>query len=82
MQPEANKATVRRWFEDLFNAGNLDVADEIVTPDHAHHDPTLPDIPSGPEGQRQIVGLYRDAFWSNYDAMGIMQQIGAVPQQG
>ena len=141
VQPEENKAIVRRWYEELFNTGNLDSADEIVTPDHAHHDPTLPDISSGPEGQRQLVSLYRDAFpdahitvedqlaeddkvvtrwsargthqgelmgipatgsrveisgisinrvsggrieetWSNYDALGIMQQIGAVPQQG
>jgi steroid delta-isomerase-like uncharacterized protein len=138
VQPEENKATVRRWYEDLFNPGNLDLADEIVTPDHAHHDPTLPDISSGPEGQRQLVSLYRGAFpdahitvedqlaegdkvvtrwsaagthqgelmgvppsgnrveisgisinrvsggkiqetWSNYDALGIMQQIGAIP---
>ena len=31
---EENKALVRRWFEDLFNEGNPDVADEIIAPDH------------------------------------------------
>src|SRR5919199_6204008 len=59
---EENKAIARRWFEELFNQGNLEVADEIVAPDHVNHDPTLPDIPTGPEGQKQIVNLYRGAF--------------------
>jgi hypothetical protein len=59
---EVNKAVARRWFEELFNAGNLEVADEIIAPDHVNHDPTLPDIPTGPEGQKQVVNLYRGAF--------------------
>jgi steroid delta-isomerase-like uncharacterized protein len=59
---EENKAIVRRWFEDLFNGGNLDVADEIVAPNHVTHDPALPDILYGPEGQKQVVSLYRGAF--------------------
>jgi steroid delta-isomerase-like uncharacterized protein len=138
---EENKAVVRRWFEELFNAGNLEVADEIIAADHVNHDPTLPDIPTGPEGQKQVVNLYRGAFtnahisvedqlaegdrvatrwtgsgthqgefmgvaptgnqvtitgitiyrvsggkiaesWTNYDALGMMQQIGAVPELG
>jgi predicted SnoaL-like aldol condensation-catalyzing enzyme len=59
---EESKAIVRRWFEDLFNEGNLDVADEIVAPNHVAHDPALPDILSGPEGQKRVVSLYRGAF--------------------
>ena len=62
MSAEENKALVRRWFEDLFNTGNLDVAEEIIAQDHALHDPNLPDLPSGPEGDKQIVNLYRSAF--------------------
>jgi steroid delta-isomerase-like uncharacterized protein len=135
---EENKALVRRWFEELLNQNNLDVADEIVARDHVEHDPTLPDTPPGPEGVRQSVSLYHRAFpdahitvedqiaegdrvvtrwtgrgthqgdlmgvppsgnrvtvagvtinriadgkiaesWDNYDAMGMMQQIGAIP---
>lgn len=55
-------AVARRWFEDLFNRGNLEVADEIIASEHVNHDPTLPDIPPGLEGQKQIVNLYRGAF--------------------
>jgi SnoaL-like polyketide cyclase len=59
---EESKAIVRRWFEDLFNEGTLDVADEIVAPNHVARDPALPDILSGPEGQKHVVSLYRGAF--------------------
>ncbi len=138
---EENKALVRRWFEDLFNEGNLDVADEIVAQDHVAHDPVLRDLPTGPEADKQVVNIYHGAFpdanitvedqiaegdevatrwsgrgthqgelmgvpasgnrvevsgmtinrisegkiaetWTNYDALGMMQQIGAIPEPG
>ena len=138
---EENKALVRRWFEELFNQGNLDVADEIVAQDHTLHDPVIGGLPTGPEGDKQIVNTYHGAFpdasitvedqiaegdevatrwtgrgthqgelmgvaasgnrveiagmminrvsggkiaetWTNYDAMGMMQQVGAVPPPG
>ena len=39
---EENKATARRFYEELFNQGNLDAAQEIVTPDFVIHDPNIP----------------------------------------
>jgi ketosteroid isomerase-like protein len=59
---EENKALVRRWFENLFNAGDLTVADEITAQDSVNHDPTLDDLPRGPEGDKQVVSLYGGAF--------------------
>ena len=141
MSAEENKTLVRRWFEELFNAENLDVADEFVAQDHVAHDPVLPDLPPGPEGDKQVVNFYHSAFpdanitiedqiaegdevatrwtgrgthqgelmgvpasgnrvevsgmtinrvsggkiaetWTNYDVLGMMQQIGAVPSPG
>jgi hypothetical protein len=86
---EENKALVRRWFEEVFNAQNFDVADEITAQDTVNHDPTLTDLPSGPEGDRYVVNLYHGAFpdanitiWTSYDALGMMQQIGAIPEPG
>ena len=135
---EGNKALARRWFEELFNAQNLEVADEITAPDSVNHDPLLTSLPSGPEGDRYIVNLYHGSFpdaqitiedqiaegdrvvtrwtgrgthrvefmgvppsdnrveiagmtinrvsggkiaetWTLYDALGLMQQIGAMP---
>ena len=50
MSAEDNKALVRCWFEELFNEAKLDLADEIVTPDHFSHDPSTPEHLPGPEG--------------------------------
>lgn len=59
---EENKAVVRRFVEEVMNAGNLDAADELVAPDHVNHDPTAPEVPPGPEGVKQLIGMYRAAF--------------------
>jgi steroid delta-isomerase-like uncharacterized protein len=138
---ETNKALTRRWFEDLFNEGNLSVADELLAQNHVVHDPVFTDLPTGPEADKQIVNIYHGAFpdanitiedqiaegdkvatrwtgrgthqgefmgvdptdnrvelsgmtinrisegkiaetWTNYDALGMMQQIGAIPEPG
>jgi steroid delta-isomerase-like uncharacterized protein len=138
---EENRALVRRWFNDLFNTGNLAVADEITAQESVTHDPTLGELPRGPEGDKQVVNLYRSAFpdahitveeqlaegdevvtrwtgrgthqgelmgvppsgnrvevsgitinrisegkivetWTNFDALGMMRQIGAIGEPG
>ena len=138
---EENKATSRRFYEELFNQGDLDAAEEIVTPDFVIHDPNIPEEPRGPEGLKQFVSMYRNAFpdlnftieeqiaegekvatrwvaygthqgelmglaptgkrvtvraftlqrfsggkiaedWAHYDALGMMRQIGAIPEPG
>ena len=57
-----NKQVVRKLFNDLLNKGNLAVADEIIAPNHVNHDPATPDTGKGPDGEKQIVTLYRNAF--------------------
>jgi steroid delta-isomerase-like uncharacterized protein len=138
---EANKTIVRRLFEELWNKGNLSVADELFAPTYAHHDPSTPDVGTGPEGEKKRATLYRTAFpdlrltiediiaegetvvarwscrgthkgdlsriaptgkqfnisgvsiarfasgkmvegWVNWDALGLMQQLGVVPELG
>lgn len=139
MSAEGNKAIARRFYEELFGEGNLDLADEIVTPDFVVHDPNVPGGGvRGPEGLKGFVSMYRGAFpdlhmdirdqvaegdevgtrfvatgthrgelmgipptgnrvevgaftlhrfsdgkisedWANYDALGMMRQLGAVP---
>lgn len=135
---EANKAIARRVVEDIFNAGRLEVADEIVTPDFVGHDPASPEPITGPEGLRRQAEGYRTAFpdvrltiedeiaegdrvvtrwsargthegelfgipatgkqatvtgitidriddgrivetWTNWDTLGLLQQLGAIP---
>ena len=60
MSAEDNKAIARRWYEEVFNAGNLDLIHELFAPNFVDHDPVNP-LP-GLEGVRQVVGMYRGAF--------------------
>jgi predicted ester cyclase len=136
---EHNKATVRRLVEELWNKGNLSVADELFAPTYEHHDASTLDFGRGPEGEKKRATLYRTAFpdlhlmigdilaegetvmtrwscrgthkgdlsgiaptgkqftisgvtiarfagskivegWVNWDALGLMQQLGVVPE--
>ena len=136
---EQNKAVVRRTFEELWNKGNLSIADELFAPNYDHHDPSTPDVGRGPESEKKRATLYRNAFpdlrltvegltaegetvvarwschgthkgelngipptgkqftisgvtiahfengkmvegWVNWDALGLMQQLGLVPE--
>ena len=136
---EVNKTIVRRLFEEVWNKGNLSVADELFTPNYDHHDPSTPDFGRGPESEKKRATLYRTAFpdlrltiediiaegdavmarwscrgthkgalggiaptgkqvtisgvsiarlsggkmaegWINWDALGLMQQLGVVPE--
>lgn len=56
---DTNLAIAQRYFDDIINAGRLDVIDELMAPQFAFHIPTLPDPVRGPEGMKQFVtGLH------------------------
>ncbi len=133
-----NKALARRLVEEAFNAGRLDVTDELVASDYLGHDPSLPEEVRGPAGVKELIAGYRAAFpdihvtiedqiadgdlvvsrwsakgthqgelmgmpatgkqatvtgitidriadgrivesWDNWDTLGLMQQLGAIP---
>ena len=59
---EQNKAAMRRIYEEIWNQGNFKVVDEIVSPDYVGHLPTPPGTPSGREGLRWLIQMYRTAF--------------------
>src|SRR5262245_38371385 len=59
---QQNKAIVRRGFEELFNKGQLDVADEVFAKDYVGHDPALPKDLHGPQEFKKFVQMYRTAF--------------------
>jgi steroid delta-isomerase-like uncharacterized protein len=52
----------RRSFDEIWNNGNLDVADELFSRDYVNHDAASPEIPPGPEGVKQLAKMYRRAF--------------------
>ena len=59
---EGNKNVIRRLFEEVWNKGNLQVTDELFTPNYAHHDASTPDVGRGPESEKKRATLYRTAF--------------------
>lgn len=59
---EQNKTVVRRLVEELWNKGNLPVADELIAPTYTHHDASTPDFGRGPESEKKRATLYRTAF--------------------
>jgi steroid delta-isomerase-like uncharacterized protein len=59
---EANKTLVRRLFDEVWNKGNLPVADELFAQNYNHHDSSTPDLGRGPESEKKRATLYRNAF--------------------
>jgi steroid delta-isomerase-like uncharacterized protein len=60
---EANKALVRRWYDEVASQGDLAVIDDLFAPDHVNHQAeAAPGEGSGPAGQRQLVTALRGAF--------------------
>ena len=63
MSTEANKAIVVQLYEEVFNKGNLDLADKLIAPQAVNHDPQLPPgAPGGPQGLKAAVTMRRRAF--------------------
>ena len=58
---EANKALVRRFLEEAFSQGNLDVLDEIIAPDYVHYMAGVADV-EGPEGNKRMISTLRADF--------------------
>jgi len=62
MPAEENKALVRRWIEEAFNRGNVNIVSELFATNYVNHDPGTPGLSQGPEGAKQFVTRYRSAF--------------------
>ena len=62
MSAEETKAASRRVAEEVFNGGNLDLADQLYAPDYVLHDPSIPEDLHGPEGIKQYATMSLGAF--------------------
>ena len=56
-----NKAQFRRIYEEMFNQGNLVIADELIAPDFLDH-AAPPGSNRGPESMRQLITILSTAF--------------------
>ncbi|MFO0745191.1 MAG: ester cyclase [Myxococcota bacterium] len=53
---------IRRYFEEVWNQGRVEVLDELLTADYQNHSPATPDPAPGPPGLVPIVQAMRAAF--------------------
>ena len=61
MSTEANKALMRRFYEEFWCKGNPEAVDELVSPAYVDHQ--LPDgWPKGPDGLKMLVREWRTGF--------------------
>ncbi len=58
---EENKAIVQRIVHEIWNGANLNLADELISPDYVDS-VAGSDTPVGPEGFKDAVNGVRDAF--------------------
>jgi steroid delta-isomerase-like uncharacterized protein len=56
-----NTALVERFFEEVWNKGNLDLVDELFTPDFEEHN-APPGAMRGHKGYKASVNMFRSAF--------------------
>ena len=61
MSIEENKATIRRFWDEVFNGRKLNVIDDLFTSDYVYHGSGGQDI-RGTEGLKQFLGMYFNAF--------------------
>jgi steroid delta-isomerase-like uncharacterized protein len=62
MSAEENKAIARRHFEELWQKGEVSVADEIYAADAVGHDPMNPSHADYPESEKQAIIRDNTAF--------------------
>lgn len=56
-----NEKIARLYFEEVWNKGNVDLLDSLLTQDYINHTPSAPTVP-GPGGLKPIVLAIRRAF--------------------
>jgi predicted ester cyclase len=60
MSIEQNKAIMQRMIDEVWNKGNLAVADELFDPEHTS--PSAPTLPKGPESVKMLAQMFRGAM--------------------
>ena len=61
MDTDENTTIAHRWYDEVWNAGRLELINELFAPTFTDHNPN-PGIPPTRDGLTQNVRLYRSAF--------------------
>jgi steroid delta-isomerase-like uncharacterized protein len=56
------RTVIRRYFDELFNAGNVELVDELLHPDYVNHSTGHPDQPRTREAVKGVILALRRAF--------------------
>lgn len=59
---QKNEQLIRRYFNEVWNQGNLLLLDEIIAAHYTNHSSSLADTKPGPSGLKPIVAAMRIAF--------------------
>ncbi|MBO9635439.1 MAG: ester cyclase, partial [Chitinophagaceae bacterium] len=59
---EQNERMVKRYYNEVWNEGKLNVLDELLAAGYINHTPSTPNPPIGPDGLKPIVAAIRKAF--------------------
>ena len=62
MTTGANKILIRRLFEDVINARNIDEIDQVLSPNFFSHEALPPGVPPGRAGAKQLFAMLGKAF--------------------
>ncbi|MCU0506538.1 MAG: ester cyclase [Chloroflexi bacterium] len=62
MSAQANRELILRFYGEVWNRGNVDVASEIFADDYVRHDPRQAAAQAGGRGQAKIAADFRRAF--------------------
>ena len=65
MSAEENKALVRRFVDEVQSGGNIDLIDEICSPEFVNHS-APPGLPADCEGIKILTNMFRGAFPDSY----------------
>jgi hypothetical protein len=82
MSAAANKALVRRFYEEI-DKGNLDAMDELVDPDYLDHPPPFQGLPPGREGQTGSLrnGIERNCVFGAYRAPVTKDSVDSIASE-
>jgi steroid delta-isomerase-like uncharacterized protein len=62
MPVDQNVSLVKREFDEMWNNHNLDLADELFSPEFKRYDPGTAGLPDGLQGVKALMAAYLAAF--------------------
>jgi steroid delta-isomerase-like uncharacterized protein len=61
-EEDKNRQIVQTYFDEVWNKGNVDVLDELLSTEYINHTPSTPNPPKGAMGLKPIVLAIRKGF--------------------